>query len=84
MKHEEMQAFCPIPNTFEGQVHIKENQIPKFLDVFKKLFVNVSCVDDIVKMSSYIESTKGTLVNRRWLEDFKIINMFEECSVMQT
>lgn len=66
-------------------MHNKQKSISKFFDVFKILHVNAPCAYAIVKMPSCAKFIIETLTNKRWLEDFKLINVSKDCNtIVQT
>ena len=52
------------------------------MDVFKKLHINISFVDVLEQMPSYVKFMKDILSKKRRLSDFKTVNLAEECSVI--
>ena len=59
--------------------HNLDKQFSKFLDVFKKLYINIPFADAIAQMPSYAKFLKEILKNKRKLEDFEIVRLNEEC-----
>ena len=59
--------------------HKLDKQFFEFLDVFKKLHINISSADAIAQMPSYAKFLKEILKNKRKLEDFEIVRLNEEC-----
>ena len=56
-----------------------DKQFTKFLEVFKKLHINISFTDALKQMPSYVKFTKEILSNKRRLSDFETVNLTEEC-----
>ena len=54
-------------------------QFSKFLEVFKKLHINIPYADALVQMSSYETFLKEIVKNKRKLEDFETVKLNEEC-----
>ena len=59
-----------------------DKQFTKFLEVFKKLHINISFVDALEQMPSYVKFMKEILSNKRILSDFDTMNLTEECSAI--
>ncbi|GKV04420.1 hypothetical protein SLEP1_g16575 [Rubroshorea leprosula] len=59
-----------------------DKQFSKFLEVFKKLHINIPLIDAISQMPSYAKFLKEILVNKRKLEEFEMVKLNEECSVI--
>ncbi|XP_022867382.1 uncharacterized protein LOC111387099 [Olea europaea var. sylvestris] len=57
-----------------------EQQYKKFLEVFKKLHINISLADALFQMLSYAMFLKDILSNKCKLEDHEIVMLIEECS----
>jgi len=55
-------------------------QYEKFLEVLKKLYINIPFIDGLSQMPSYPKFLKEILSNKRTLEEYKIIALTEECS----
>ncbi|XP_058010109.1 uncharacterized protein LOC110649043 [Hevea brasiliensis] len=54
-------------------------QFEKFLEVLKKLCINISFTDAISQMPSYVKFLKEILSNKRRLEDYETVALTEEC-----
>ena len=52
----------------------------RFLEVFKKLHINISFVDAIEQIPSYVKFMKEILSKKRRLSHFKTVNLTKECS----
>ncbi|KAJ9168544.1 hypothetical protein P3X46_020050, partial [Hevea brasiliensis] len=59
-----------------------DRQFGKFLEVLKKLYINVPFVDALSQMPSYAKFLKEILSNKRKLEDDETIALTEECSAI--
>ncbi|XP_022865716.1 uncharacterized protein LOC111385545 [Olea europaea var. sylvestris] len=68
----------PIPFPQRLKNHKMEQQYKKFLEVFKKLHINIPLADDLFQMPSYAKFLKDILSNRRKLEDHEIVMLTEE------
>jgi hypothetical protein len=70
----------PFPQRFQ-KLQI-EKQFEKFLEVFKKLHINIPFADALAQMPSYFKFMKEILSNKRKLEDFETVALTEECSAI--
>ena len=80
------------PTTIEPNVPIpypqrlKKNKLDKqfttFMDVFKKLHINIPFADALEQMPSYVKFMKDILSKKRRLSDFKTVNLTKECSAI--
>ena len=59
-----------------------DKQFTKFLEVFKKLNINIPFADALEQMPSYVKFMKEILSNKRRLSDFETVNLTEECSAI--
>ncbi|XP_062075048.1 uncharacterized protein LOC133779061 [Humulus lupulus] len=57
-------------------------QFSKFLEVFKKLHINIPFAEALEKMLSYVKFMKEILSKKRRLEDFEIVALTEDCSAI--
>ena len=66
--------------------HLKKNkldkQFTKFMEVFKKLHINIPFADALEQMPSYVKFMKDILSKKRRLSDFETVNLTEECSAI--
>ena len=62
--------------------HKLDKQFTKFMEVFKKLHINIMFVDALEQMPSYVKFMKDILSQKRRLADFEIVNLTEECSAI--
>ena len=89
---EEETEFKDRPSTTEPTVlipypqRLKKNKLDKkftkFMEVFKKLHINIPFVDALEHVPSYVKFMKNILSNKRKLSDFEIVNLTEECSAI--
>ncbi|KAI3461988.1 hypothetical protein Pfo_018651 [Paulownia fortunei] len=70
----------PFPQRFQKQK--LDKQFPKFLDVFKKLHINIPFADALEQMPSYIKFMKEIISNKRKLEEYEMVALTEECSAI--
>ncbi|KAI4315930.1 hypothetical protein L6164_023958 [Bauhinia variegata] len=68
----------PFPNRFRKQK--LEKQFAKFLEVFKKLHINIPFAEALEQMPSYVKFMKDIL--SRKLQDYETIALTEECSAI--
>ncbi|XP_073120822.1 uncharacterized protein [Henckelia pumila] len=59
-----------------------DSQLAKFLEVFKKLNINISFADALMQMPSYAKFLKEILSNKRKLEEHAMISLTENCSAL--
>ena len=59
-----------------------DKQFTKFLEVFKKLHINIPFANALKQMPSYVKFMKEILYNKRRLSDSEIVNLTEECSAI--
>lgn len=70
----------PFPQVAKQKV--LDSQYKKFLDIFKKLEINIPFADAIAQMPSYAKFLKDILANKRKLQDFETVCLTEECSAV--
>ena len=59
-----------------------DKQFTKFMEVFKKLHINIPFADALEQMPSYVKFMKDILSKKRRLSDFETVNLNEECSAI--
>ena len=59
-----------------------DKQFTKFLEVFKKLHINILFAYALEQMPSYVKFMKEILSKKRRLSDFEMVNLSEECSAI--
>ena len=59
-----------------------DKKFTKFLEVFKKLHINISFSHALEQMPSYVKFMKEILSKKRRLSDFETVNLTEECSAI--
>ena len=57
-----------------------DKQFTKFMEVFKKLHINIPFTDALEQMPSYVKFMKDILSKKRRLSDIETVNLTEECS----
>ena len=59
-----------------------DNQFKKFLEVFKKIHINILFADALEKMPNYVKFMTDVTFKKRRLEGYKMIKPSEECSAI--
>ena len=72
----------PIPYPQRLKKHKLDKQFTKFMEVFKKLHINIPFPDALKQMPSYVKFTKDILYQKRRLDDFETVNLTEESSAI--
>ena len=78
----EAKASMPVPYPQRLKKHKLDKQFTKFMDVFKKLHINIPFADALEQMPSYVKFMKDILSQKRRLADFETVNLTEECSAI--
>ena len=78
----EAKANMPFPYPQRLKKHKLDKQFTKFMEVFKKLHINIPFADALEQMPSYVKFMKDILSQKRRLADFETVNLTEECSVI--
>ncbi|XP_022893886.1 uncharacterized protein LOC111408350 [Olea europaea var. sylvestris] len=78
-----VKAYVPsIPFPQRLQKHKLDIQFGKFLEVFKKLHINIPFADALAQMPSYTKFMKDILSNKRKLVEHETVMLMEECSAI--
>ncbi|XP_073153763.1 uncharacterized protein [Henckelia pumila] len=64
------------PQRFKKKV--LDEHFAKFLEIFKKLQINIPFVDALLQMPNYAKFLREVMSKKRKLEDFETVNMIEE------
>ena len=72
----------PIPYPWCLKKGKLEKQFAKFLDIFKKLHINIPFMDALENMPSYVKFMKKILASKKKLEEYGTIALTEECSAI--
>ena len=59
-----------------------DKKFTKFLEVFKKLHINILFADALERMPSYVKFMKEILSNKGRLSYFETVNLTEECNAI--
>lgn len=83
MKSHEVKLYVP-PIPFLQRLKRRANEVryQKFLEMFKKLQVNIPFDEAIANMPAYAKFLKEIMSNNQRLEEFATIQLSERCSVM--
>ncbi|XP_063942363.1 uncharacterized protein LOC135150149 [Daucus carota subsp. sativus] len=77
------QVYPPPPFPKRLQKHKLDKQFAKFLEVFKKLQINIPFAEALEQMPSYAKFMKGILSRKLKLEDLETVALTEECSALK-
>ena len=78
----EAKASTPIPYPQRLKKHKLDKQFTKFMDVFKKLHINIPFTDPLEQIPDYVKFMNDILFQKRRLADFETVNLTEECSAI--
>ncbi|XP_022877064.1 uncharacterized protein LOC111395314 [Olea europaea var. sylvestris] len=70
----------PIPFPQRLKKHKLDQQYSKFLEVLKKLHINIPFAEVLVQMPSYAKFLKDILSNKGKIEENETVMLIEECS----
>ena len=76
------QVYPPPPFPKRLQKQKFDKQFAKFLDVFKKLQINIPFAEALEQMPSYAKFMKGILSRKLKLEELETVALTEECSAV--
>ncbi|XP_062086044.1 uncharacterized protein LOC133792143 [Humulus lupulus] len=62
--------------------HNLDKQFAKFLDVFKKLHINIPFIEALEQLPNYVKFMKEILYNKRKMGDYETVVLTEECSAI--
>ncbi|XP_073120168.1 uncharacterized protein [Henckelia pumila] len=66
----------PYPQRFKKKA--LDEQFSKFLDIFKKIHINIPFVDALEPMPNYVKFIKDVMSKKRILQDNEVVNLTEE------
>ncbi|MGI4673519.1 hypothetical protein ACR2XN_29050, partial [Klebsiella pneumoniae] len=81
-KEAEEKVYPPPPFPKRVQRQKLDNQFAKFLEVFKKLQINIPFAEALEQMPSYAKFMKGILSKKLKLEELETVALTEECSAV--
>ncbi|XP_073129616.1 uncharacterized protein [Henckelia pumila] len=70
----------PYPQCFKKKA--LDDQFSMFLDIFKKIHINIPFADALEQMPNYAKFIKGVKSKKRRLQDNEVVNLTEECSAI--
>ena len=59
-----------------------DEQFAKFLNMFKKLEINIPFADALCQMLNYVKFMKEIMSNKKKLEAYGIVNLTKNCSII--
>ena len=59
-----------------------DNQFGKFMEIYKKLHINIPFVEELEQMSGYVKFMKDILSKKRKLGDYETVTLSKECSAI--
>ncbi|XP_022851831.1 uncharacterized protein LOC111373523 [Olea europaea var. sylvestris] len=59
-----------------------DEKFEKFLEVFKKIHINIPFVETLAQMPNYAKFLKEVISKKRKLEEFETVKLIEECSAI--
>ncbi|XP_062119231.1 uncharacterized protein LOC133832979 [Humulus lupulus] len=71
-----------IPYPQRLQKNRLDKKFAKFLEVFKRLHINIPFAEALEQMPSYVKFMKDILSKKRKIEDYEIVALTEECSAI--
>ena len=74
----EKKPMVPYPQRLRK--NILDNQFDNFMEIFKKLHINIPFVEALEQMLGYVKFMKDILSKKRKLGDYEIVALSEECS----
>ena len=76
------EPVIPIPYPQRMKKGKLEKQLAKFLDIFKKLHINIPFLEALENMPSYVIFMKKILASKKKLEEYGTIALTEECNAI--
>ncbi|XP_062085790.1 uncharacterized protein LOC133791899 [Humulus lupulus] len=70
----------PFPQRFHNKAI--DEKYAKFLNIFKKININILFVDALEQIPNYANFMKEVMPKKRKLEDYETMNLIEECSAI--
>ncbi|XP_062086957.1 uncharacterized protein LOC133793673 [Humulus lupulus] len=77
-----IEHYIKIPYPQRLRKNNMDKQFTKFLEVFKKLHINIPFAEALEQMPSYVKFMKDILSKKRKMEDFETVALTEECSAI--
>ena len=80
---EKVQAYTPaVPFPHRLQKAKKEEQFSKFLEIFKKIEINISFAEAINQMPNYAKFLKEILSKKKKIAEEGVVNLTATCSIV--
>ena len=76
------EPYAPVPYPQCLRKNKLDKKFTKFMEVFKKLHINIPFPDALEQMPSYVKFMKDILSRKRRLSEFETVNLNEECSAI--
>lgn len=76
----ELRAPFPYPQRFQKKK--LDEQFAMFLEIFKKIHINIPFANALEQMPNCIKLMKEVMSKKRKLEEFEIVKLTEECSAI--
>lgn len=73
-------APLPFPQRFQKKK--LDTQFFKFLEIFKKIHINIPFVNALDQMPNYAKFMKEVMSRKRKMADYETINLTEECNTI--
>ncbi|XP_075486253.1 uncharacterized protein LOC142525853 [Primulina tabacum] len=70
----------PYPQRFKKKG--LDDQFAKFLEIFKKIHINIPFADALEQMPNYAKFIKDVMSKKRKLQEFETVKLTEECSTI--
>ncbi|XP_073030715.1 uncharacterized protein [Primulina eburnea] len=70
----------PYPQRFKKKN--LDDQFAKFLEIFKKIHINIPFADALEQMPNYAKFIKDVMSKKRKLQEFETVKLTEECSAI--
>ncbi|XP_073057020.1 uncharacterized protein [Primulina eburnea] len=74
------QPILPYPQRFKKKK--LDEQFAKFLEIFKKIHINIPFADALEQMPNYAKFIKDVMSKKRKLHEFETVKLTEECSAI--
>ena len=76
------EPYAPVPYPQRLRQNKQDKLFTKFMEMFKKLHINIPSVDALEQMPSYVKFMKDILSRKRRLSEFETVNLTKECSAI--
>ena len=70
----------PFPQR-RAQAHL-DQQFGKFVEVLKKLYINIPFTDALKQMPTYVKFLKEILSNKRKIDEYQSVSLSQECNAL--